>query len=133
MLLPALAVVVLLVLAYRRSCGRQRPARAELAALGPRRAAGAAPATAGRRHLAPVLLLAALTLLLVSLARPQATVAEPRREGTVILAFDVSTQHGGQRPRAHPARRGQGGGPDASWRAAVDDPARGGGLRRQRP
>ena len=42
------------------------------------------------RRLTPTLLLTALALLLVSLARPQATIAEPRREGTVILAFDVS-------------------------------------------
>jgi len=35
--------------------------------------------------------LAALTVLIVSLARPTASVAEPHREGTVVLAFDVST------------------------------------------
>jgi Ca-activated chloride channel family protein len=37
-----------------------------------------------------MLFLAALTLLLLAVARPQATVAVPRAEGTVILAFDVS-------------------------------------------
>ncbi len=42
------------------------------------------------RRLAPALLLTSLALLLFALARPQATIAEPRREGTVILAFDVS-------------------------------------------
>jgi Ca-activated chloride channel family protein len=38
----------------------------------------------------PLLFLVALTLLFVGLARPEATVAEARREGTVVLAFDVS-------------------------------------------
>jgi len=43
-----------------------------------------------RRHLPPLLFLAALTLLMVGAARPQATVAMPRAAGTVILTFDVS-------------------------------------------
>ena len=43
-----------------------------------------------RRHLPPLLFLAALGFLLVGLARPQATVPVPRAAGTVILAFDVS-------------------------------------------
>ena len=34
--------------------------------------------------------MAGLAVLLVALARPQATVDLPRQEGTVILAFDVS-------------------------------------------
>ncbi len=43
-----------------------------------------------RRHIPPVLFLIGLTILLLSFARPEAVVALPRREGTVILAFDVS-------------------------------------------
>ncbi len=43
-----------------------------------------------RRHLPALLFLAGLTLLLMGLARPQATLSLPRVEGTVILAFDVS-------------------------------------------
>ncbi|MEU4423015.1 VWA domain-containing protein [Actinoplanes sp. NPDC024001] len=43
-----------------------------------------------RRHLPYVLLLAALPILLVGLARPQAEVAVPRVSGTVLLAFDIS-------------------------------------------
>jgi Ca-activated chloride channel family protein len=43
-----------------------------------------------RRHLPPLLCLAALALLLLSLARPHATVAVPRVAGTVILTVDVS-------------------------------------------
>ena len=43
-----------------------------------------------RRHLPYALLLAALPVLLVGLARPQAEVSVPRVAGTVVLAFDVS-------------------------------------------
>ena len=42
------------------------------------------------RHIPPLLFLGGLSLLLISLARPQMTVSLPRLEGTVILAFDVS-------------------------------------------
>jgi Ca-activated chloride channel family protein len=89
LLLLSLLAVPVLVVAYRAQLRRRDQRRAQLAA------EGLVAATAVRpdrwRHVAPVLLLAALTLLLASLARPAATVAEPRREGTVILAFDVST------------------------------------------
>lgn len=90
MLLPALVGAVLLVRGYRRLSRRQARRRAELAALG---LVAGAPAQRPRpwsRRVAPALLLTALALLLFSLARPQATIAEPRREGTVILAFDIS-------------------------------------------
>jgi Ca-activated chloride channel homolog len=43
-----------------------------------------------RRHLPPALFLLGLTILFVSLARPQTVVYLPRVEGTVFLAFDVS-------------------------------------------
>jgi Ca-activated chloride channel family protein len=43
-----------------------------------------------RRHVPPILFLSGLALLLLALARPEATVTLPRVEGTVILAFDVS-------------------------------------------
>ena len=89
MLLLSLFAVPALVMGYRAQLRRRDQRRAQLAA------EGLVAAAAGRpdrwRHVAPLLLLAALTLLLASLARPSATVAEPRREGTVILAFDVST------------------------------------------
>ena len=42
------------------------------------------------QHIPPLLFLAALAVLLVAVARPQATVKVPRIAGTVILAFDVS-------------------------------------------
>lgn len=89
MLLLSLFAVPALVVAYRAQLRRRARRRAQLAA------EGLVAATQERpdrwRPVAPLLLLAALTLLLASLARPSATVAEPRREGTVILAFDVST------------------------------------------
>ncbi len=45
----------------------------------------------GRRRHAPYLLfIVAVALLLLALARPQATVATPRVSGTVVIAFDVS-------------------------------------------
>ncbi|HET6262520.1 MAG TPA: VWA domain-containing protein [Chloroflexia bacterium] len=43
-----------------------------------------------RRHIPPLFFLAALVVLIVAMARPQATVSLPRLEGSVILAFDVS-------------------------------------------
>ena len=43
-----------------------------------------------RRHLPYVLLILALPVLLVGLARPQAELAVPHVAGTVVLAFDVS-------------------------------------------
>jgi Ca-activated chloride channel family protein len=81
----AVAVCLGLVAAYR-SLQRQRTKALAAAGL-----SSANRARAGlRRHLPPMLFLAALTLLLLAVARPQATVAIPRAEGTVILAFDVS-------------------------------------------
>ena len=43
-----------------------------------------------RRHVPPLLLLGALTLMLLALARPAATVTLPTQNETVILAIDVS-------------------------------------------
>jgi Ca-activated chloride channel homolog len=43
-----------------------------------------------RRHIPPALFLAGFAVLLLGLARPQATVSLPRVEGTVMLTFDVS-------------------------------------------
>jgi len=85
MIAVAAAVCVGLVLAYRM-LHRNRARTLAAAGLG-----GAAPGRSRwRQHVPPVLFLAALTLLLVAVARPQATLAIPRAAGTVILAFDVS-------------------------------------------
>ncbi len=43
-----------------------------------------------RRHIPPFLFLLALAALMLALARPQAIVTLPAREGTVILTLDVS-------------------------------------------
>src|SRR5688572_15110532 len=43
-----------------------------------------------RRHVPALIFLAGITILLFSLARPQATVGVPKIEGTVMLTFDVS-------------------------------------------
>ena len=43
-----------------------------------------------RRHLPPLVVLAALATLIVGVARPQVAIAQPRKEGTVILAIDRS-------------------------------------------
>lgn len=43
-----------------------------------------------RRHIPVVFFLLGLAILAFALARPQAVVALPKQEGTVILAFDVS-------------------------------------------
>lgn len=85
--LLGLVIVPLAVWAYRALLAERARRRGTLAAMG----LVATPQTVGRmRHLFPALLIASLGLLALSLARPEATVAEPRREGTVVLAFDVS-------------------------------------------
>ena len=85
--LLGLLAIPALVVAYRRLLRTQARRRSELAAQG--------LVLGGRRrdrwrHVAPVLLLAALAVLVVALSRPVAAVAQPNREGTVVLAFDVS-------------------------------------------
>jgi Ca-activated chloride channel homolog len=86
-MLLGLAVVPLVVLRYRRLVRARAARRAELAAVG---LVGPAPPAGARRHVPPALFLGALVLLLTALARPEAAVPQPHREGTVILAFDVS-------------------------------------------
>jgi Ca-activated chloride channel family protein len=47
-----------------------------------------------RRHLPVAVLLVALAALIVGVARPHATVSEPREEATVLLAIDTSRSMG---------------------------------------
>jgi len=68
----------------------QRRRAAALAAAGFGALAGGSRRAAVRRHLPYALLLAALPILLVGLARPEAEVAVPHVSGTVLLAFDAS-------------------------------------------
>ncbi len=82
-LLPVFAIGYVLLVRRR---GRRT---AELAAQ------GFAPTAASlrlrkRRHVPYAIFGLALTLLVLAVARPQVAVSIPRREGTVILAFDVS-------------------------------------------
>jgi Ca-activated chloride channel family protein len=86
-MLLGLAAVPLVVLRYRRLVRARAARRAELAALG---LVAPAPPAGVPRHVPPALFLAALVLLLTALARPEAAVPQPHRQGTVILAFDVS-------------------------------------------
>ncbi len=84
----ALLALPLVVVAYRRLIRAQAARRADLARQG---LVVPTPRRDRWRHLAPALLVAALAVMLLALTRPTAAIAEPRREGTVILAFDVST------------------------------------------
>jgi Ca-activated chloride channel family protein len=90
---PAMLVLLLaaplLVVAYVRLLRRRARRAAELAA------EGFVPTASARRfrrlrHVPFALFLAAIILLLVGFARPEMSLSIPRREGTVILAFDVS-------------------------------------------
>ncbi|MFC7595971.1 VWA domain-containing protein [Terrabacter sp. GCM10028922] len=85
--LAGLLVVPLLLVGYRRVLRVQEARRQALAAEG---LVMPAPRRSRWRHLGPALLIAALAVLVLSLTRPVASVGEPRREGTVVLAFDVS-------------------------------------------
>ncbi|HWQ14460.1 MAG TPA: VWA domain-containing protein [Roseiflexaceae bacterium] len=87
-MLVSLLLVPLGAALYVRRLRRQRALRARYGSLGLVQAAGRPPGA--RRHVPPALFLAGLAILLVALARPQAAVALPRVEGTVILAFDIS-------------------------------------------
>jgi Ca-activated chloride channel homolog len=88
-LLAALLVVPLLVGLYVRLQRRRAAQTAALAASG-LVSTGPAVRLGRNRHLPFLLYLAAVAILLFALARPQTSVAVPRRTGTVILAFDVS-------------------------------------------
>lgn len=96
-MLVFLLAVPLLTHGYRLLLARRAARRAQLATLGLVPSAGPKPGSekrisgGPRRHLPAVLFLSALTLLLIGLARPQTSVGVPRREGTVVLAFDVSS------------------------------------------
>ncbi|HET7477413.1 MAG TPA: VWA domain-containing protein [Dermatophilaceae bacterium] len=86
--LLTLLLLPLLVASYRRLRRRRAGRRAALASLGLVGTATTVPRL--RRSLPAALFLGAVTLLSLGSARPEATVPEPRREGTVVLAFDVS-------------------------------------------
>ena len=86
-LIAAVLVTAAAIAGYVRLHRRRA---ANLTAAGFGRLAGGSRRATLRRHVPYALLLAALPVLLVGLARPQAEVAVPRVSGTVLLAFDVS-------------------------------------------
>ena len=89
-MLLCLVVVPLLVVAYV-GLVRRRSRRAErLASEGLVASAASRRGLRWRRHVPFALFAAAIVLVCVGLARPTMSFALPQREGTVILAFDVS-------------------------------------------
>jgi Ca-activated chloride channel homolog len=90
---PAMLVLLLgvpFVVAGYLSLMRRRAARTEALA-----AQGFVPNASARRlrrarHIPAALFIGALVILLVAFARPEVSVGLPHREGTVILAFDIS-------------------------------------------
>ena len=88
-LLLGLVLVPLAALAYAAMQARKRREAATFAnpALMPNLVTGR-PGL--RRHLPPLLLLLALAVLVVALARPQRTVASPERAATVMMVTDIS-------------------------------------------
>ena len=89
MMLVALTAVPALVVGYV-ALQRQRARRAAALAASGLSMNGAGRRIGAKRHVPFALLLASVTVMLFALARPEATLATPRRIGTVVLAFDVS-------------------------------------------
>jgi Ca-activated chloride channel family protein len=88
-LLLTLFSVPLLVLLYLQIQGRRRRFAARYGSLGlVHDAMGSG--IGFRRHIPATIFLTGITILIFSLARPQATISVPKVGGTVILTFDVS-------------------------------------------
>ena len=88
-MLFSLAVVPVLVAAYFWLMKQREAGTAGLGTMGLAQT-GSGRRLGRRRHVPPAVFLAAIVLLLAALARPEVT-GLPHREGTVILAFDVSS------------------------------------------
>jgi Ca-activated chloride channel homolog len=84
--------LLLLPLAAMAYAVMQRRKRREAASFGnPALLPGLATARPGwKRHIPPLLLLAALGTLVIALARPQRSVAAPQRQATVMMVTDIS-------------------------------------------
>ena len=88
-LLWLLLLLPLLVWLYFWVLSRKRKTTVRVASIGVAKLAlGAGPGW--RRHVPPLLLLAAVATLLVAIARPTATLTLPMAERTIMLAMDVS-------------------------------------------
>lgn len=92
-MLAGLVLVAGIVAVYVRD-GRRRARRAAVLAAEGLVVTAPPSGPSWRRHLPCALFTLALALLVAGLARPAATVRAPRREGTVILAVDVSSSMG---------------------------------------
>jgi Ca-activated chloride channel homolog len=86
----ALLLVPVLVVGYLWIVRRRAVDEAALGTMAERSTRAGKP-LGWRRHVVPVVLLLGVIVLLVALARPQATIDLPRRQGTIVLAFDVSS------------------------------------------
>jgi Ca-activated chloride channel family protein len=84
-----LLAVPLLVAAYVLLLARRKPAAVRVASLGALREA-LGPGQRIRRHVPALLLLAALIVMLLALARPTAVITLPSEQRTIVLAIDVS-------------------------------------------
>ena len=85
----SLLLLPLLVLLHQRLLARRKKNSVRLASVAiVRQALG--PGPGWRRHVPPLLLLAALALLLFATARPMVKLKLPARDQTIILAMDVS-------------------------------------------
>ena len=88
--LVSLLALPVCVYVYTRLQRRRTGDAARLGAMGEATQESAAPA--GRlRHVPPIVILVAVSLLAVASARPQVTLPMPRMESTVMLAMDVSS------------------------------------------
>jgi len=88
-LLWLLVLVPLLVGLYVWLLSRKKSASVRYASLAMIQEA-IGPGQRWRRHVPPVMMLIALTLMLIAIARPQAIVMLPSQHETIILAMDVS-------------------------------------------
>jgi Ca-activated chloride channel family protein len=89
-MLVSLLLVPLLVGLYFRLMQKREQAVADLGPLG--RTEDSSGRSLGlRRHAPPMFFLIGLSLLLFGVSRPEMLINLPRTEGTVILAFDVSS------------------------------------------
>lgn len=85
----ALLLVPVLIAAYILMQRRRRKYALRYSSLSlVREALGRGPGV--RRHIPAILFLLGLAVMIVALARPEATIKSPSRQGTVILTIDVS-------------------------------------------
>ena len=89
-MLVSLLLVPLLIGLYLRLLQKRKQSAADLGQLGEMQDRSG-HSLGMRRHAPPIFFLIGLTLLLFGLSRPEMFVNLPRTEGTVILAFDVSS------------------------------------------